>query len=156
MLLLDARGRLVRCMKGCTSRLDYRWKYPPHNRRRPCNSLFINCWTRHKIAFRKVLLFGMTTPPHPGGGLGNSCSCMQVGIPRVRVAGQLVMPIYVGYRLNADPPRVNTGPVEYIPLYTAMWASFTTAGSQVSTLSDMLHFCSVLLFGATFLENTQQ
>jgi hypothetical protein len=59
---------------------------------------------------------------------------MQVGeIRRVRVAGQLVPPMYVGYRL---PGRVNSGPVEYIELYEAMWPTFNTAGSQAR-----LHAC---------------
>lgn len=68
--------------------------------------------------------------------LGETWPFAQVGIPRVRVGGQLVLPLYVGYRLRTDPPRVNSGPVEYIPLYTEMWASFTTAGSQVHSSSQ--------------------
>lgn len=63
--------------------------------------------------------------------LGLNWPFEQVGIPRVRVAGQLVMPLYVGYRLNVEPPRLNSGPLEYIQLYKSMWASFTTSGSQV-------------------------
>jgi hypothetical protein len=63
--------------------------------------------------------------------LGETWPYAQVGIPRVRVAGQLVLPMYVGYRLQADPPRTNSGPIEYIPLYAAIWKSFNTAGSQV-------------------------
>ena len=60
--------------------------------------------------------------------LGTTWPVNQVGTPRVRVAGQLIPPIYVGYRLAQ---RINSGPVEYVQLYTTMWPTFTTRGSQV-------------------------
>lgn len=63
--------------------------------------------------------------------LGVAWTFNQVGTPRVRVAGQLVPPMYVGYRLEN---RINSGPVEYIELYNTMWPTFSTAGSQVSPL----------------------
>jgi hypothetical protein len=65
--------------------------------------------------------------------LGLTWVANQVGIRRVRIAGQLVPPMYVGYRLQ---DRVNSGPVEYIQLYTTIWPTFTTAGSQVCSSSD--------------------
>jgi hypothetical protein len=76
--------------------------------------------------------------------LGLTWPFEQVGIPRVRVAGQLVLPIYVGYRLRVDPPRVNSGPVEYIQLYTDMWKSFTTSGSQVLPALCLFCFCCLV------------
>lgn len=60
--------------------------------------------------------------------LGLAWPFNQVGIHRVRTAGQLVPPMYVGYRLAG---RINSGPVEYMELYKTMWPTFTTAGSQV-------------------------
>jgi hypothetical protein len=63
--------------------------------------------------------------------LGIAWTFNQVGTPRVQVAGQLVPPMYVGYRLAG---RINSGPVEYIQLYNTMWPTFTTAGAQVSPI----------------------
>lgn len=73
--------------------------------------------------------------------LGLTWTFNQVGTPRVRIAGQLVPPMYVGYRLQE---RINSGPVEYIELYNAMWPTFTTAGSQVRCLS-LLSFSLLLI-----------
>jgi hypothetical protein len=91
--------------------------------------------------------------------LGETWPYAQVGIPRVRLAGQLVLPMYVGYRLNADPPHANSGPLEYIPLYAAIWKSFNTAGSQVhfSVLKGPVCVCVfVRVCAASFQETLQQ
>lgn len=67
--------------------------------------------------------------------LGESWPFDQVGTPRVRVAAQLVPPLYVGFRLAG---RADSGPYEYIPLYTELWPTFNTAGSQARGIIERL------------------
>ena len=67
--------------------------------------------------------------------LGESWPYDQVGTARVRVAAQLVPPLYVGFRLTARP---DSGPYEYIPLYTELWPTFNTAGSQARGIIERL------------------
>jgi hypothetical protein len=68
--------------------------------------------------------------------LGESWKFDQVGEHRMRVAGQTLPRMYVGYRSAANNP--DSGPAEYLPLYSAMWPTFTTSGSQARAIVDRL------------------
>jgi hypothetical protein len=61
----------------------------------------------------------------------------KAGQPRdVRTMGSLTPRMYVAFR--ADRASPDTGPVEYILLYSATWPNFDTAGAQLRGIVDRL------------------
>jgi hypothetical protein len=71
--------------------------------------------------------------------LGATWPFDQVGTKFVRIAGQMTPRMYAGFRLKGTLQNVmDTGPKEYISLYTSMWPSFTTTGAKARAIIDRL------------------
>lgn len=68
--------------------------------------------------------------------LGVTWPYQQVGVNRIRLAAKLVPYMYMGYQAPGVP---NSGPREYVKLYTTMFPSFDTVAQVDDVRSRLLY-----------------